>query len=87
MCRSFKVTGRVQGVFFRDSTRDAAKSLNLAGHAINLPDGSVEVRACGSDDDIDRLAEWLRTGPRLASVENVETIDVRCSRPLGFKTG
>jgi acylphosphatase len=87
MCRSFIVTGRVQGVFFRDSTREVAESLHLSGHAINRPDGSVEVRACGVDRDIDCLATWLQNGPRHASVENVQSIDVSCSKPVGFKTG
>ena len=64
------VTGRVQGVFFRQSTREVAESLILNGHAINLPDGSVEVRACGADDAIDALGQWLRKGPRLASVND-----------------
>lgn len=81
------MTGRVQGVFFRDSTREVAESLNLTGHAINLADGSVEVRACGSEDAIDQLGEWLRKGPRLASVATVERIEVSCSQPRGFSTG
>ena len=87
MCRSFIVTGRVQGVFFRASARDVAESLHLRGHAINMPDGSVEVRACGRAQDIDRLARWLHEGPRHASVENVESVIVSCTKPVGFATG
>jgi len=87
VCQLFVVNGRVQGVFFRQSTRDVAESLILNGHAINLPDGSVEVRACGSDDAIDALGQWLRKGPRLASVTTVDRIDVSCSQPVGFITG
>jgi acylphosphatase len=81
------VTGRVQGVFFREGTREVAESLNVNGHAINLADGSVEVRACGSDDAIDALGQWLQKGPRLASVTTVDRIDVSCSQPPGFTTG
>ena len=87
MCRKFIVTGRVQGVFFRASTRDVAESLHLAGYAINLPDGSVEVRACGSDEALERLGDWLQSGPRHASVARVESSDVRCSKPVGFTVG
>ena len=87
MCQLFRIRGRVQGVFFRDSTREVATTLKLNGYAINLPDGSVEVRACGPDEAVEQLEGWLREGPRLASVTNVDTIDVNCSQPVGFKTG
>ena len=69
--RRFTVTGRVQGVFFRDSTRRVAESLSLVGHAINLSDGSVEVLACGDRDALASLEEWLHEGPPLASVTAV----------------
>ena len=48
VCRLFRVTGRVQGVFFRASTQTAARDLGLTGYARNMDDGSVEVLACGS---------------------------------------
>lgn len=84
-CRRFNVTGRVQGVFFRESTRRTAQSLGLTGHARNLADGSVEVLACGSVESLEKLAEWLREGPRLASVERVEATAVENVRaPRGF---
>lgn len=87
MCRRFIVTGRVQGVFFRDSTRKVAESLHLSGHAINLPDGGVEVRACGPEPEIKRLYEWLQEGPPLARVDRVERVDATCVKPDGFATG
>ena len=71
-CRRFKVTGRVQGVFFRASTREYAVELTLTGYAKNMSDGSVEVLACGQSDAIDELGAWLREGPRMASVSDVE---------------
>ncbi|MED5461716.1 MAG: acylphosphatase, partial [Pseudomonadota bacterium] len=49
MCRLFNVTGDVQGVFFRATTQTVAERLGVNGHAVNLLDGSVEVRACGDD--------------------------------------
>jgi acylphosphatase len=76
-CRRFTVTGRVQGVFFRDSTRRQAEALGLTGHAKNRPDGSVEVVACGADDEsLDRLGEWLRQGPPMATVVTGEAAAV-----------
>ena len=81
ICRQFKVSGRVQGVFFRASTRDVAMPLNITGHAINLPDGSVEVLACGDRDSVEKLARWLEDGPRMAAVAGVESHDVDCAAP------
>ena len=71
-CRLFTVSGRVQGVFFRASTAREAKKLGLTGHAINLPDGRVEVLACGSAAALDNLAAWLAHGPPAAKVLGVE---------------
>lgn len=71
-CRRFTVTGRVQGVFFRDSTRRKAKALGLTGYARNRPDGSVEVLACGPVESLDKLGEWLHDGPRMAAVDGVQ---------------
>jgi len=85
VCRKFKVTGRVQGVFFRDSTRSVASDLSLTGHAINLPDGSVEVCACGDEGAIDQLREWLHQGPQLAAVTGVVEIESSCSEPDRFR--
>ena len=75
--RRFTIKGRVQGVFFRESTRRVAESLNITGHAINLSNGDVEVLAFGEIDALDRLAEYLRDGPTMAVVSGVasETID------------
>ena len=67
----FRITGKVQGVFFRASTRTEAQRLGLRGHARNLPDGSVEVLAVGDADAIDALARWLRHGPPHARVDGV----------------
>ena len=68
----FLVSGKVQGVFFRASTREQAQRLGLGGHARNLPDGRVEVLAVGDADAIDELATWLRQGPPQARVEAVQ---------------
>ncbi|MEF9978648.1 MAG: acylphosphatase [Thermomonas sp.] len=67
----FIVRGKVQGVWFRASTRDAATRLGLDGHARNLADGSVEVLAIGEAEAIDALARWLHVGPPLSRVDAV----------------
>jgi acylphosphatase len=85
--RRFTIKGRVQGVFFRDSTRRVAISLALSGHAINLENGDVEVLACGESSAIDRLAEWLRDGPRMAEVAAVIESETTWQDLRGFETG
>jgi acylphosphatase len=70
----FIVSGRVQGVFFRASARDQALALGLRGFARNLPDGRVEVLAAGDDVALDRLAAWLRQGPEMARVDDLERL-------------
>lgn len=72
IAQRFLVSGQVQGVFYRASTRERARQLGLRGHAINLPDGRVEVFAAGDADAIESLAGWLREGPSGAQVEHVE---------------
>ncbi len=68
----FLVSGKVQGVFFRASTREQARALGLRGHARNLDAGRVEVLAVGDAASIDALAEWLQHGPPSARVDRVE---------------
>lgn len=79
--------GRVQGVWFRDSTRREAERLGITGHAINLPDGSVEVLACGASDALAELEDWLRQGPPLASVTNLVVIVVEYRNTTDFSIG
>lgn len=69
----FFVSGRVQGVFFRASTRKQAERLALKGWAVNLPDGRVEVLAVGSAAAVQELAAWLQEGPPAAKVMQVES--------------
>ena len=71
----FLITGKVQGVWFRASTREQALRLGLRGHATNLVDGRVEVLAVGDGDAIDRLAHWLQYGPPMARVDVMDRQD------------
>jgi acylphosphatase len=68
----FLVQGKVQGVWFRASTRDEALRLGLQGYASNLSCGDVEVLAIGEADAIERLAAWLQHGPPMARVDAVQ---------------
>jgi len=74
--RRFYVTGRVQGVFFRASTRAEARRLGIVGRALNLEDGRVEVLAVGPDENIAQLAAWLEHGPTHARVDRVEVVEL-----------
>jgi acylphosphatase len=85
--RRFTIKGRVQGVFFRESTRRVAESLNITGHAINLSNGDVEVLAYGTSDAIDELAAWLTEGPQMASVVDVSTEKAEVGEATSFTTG
>ncbi len=90
IARRFIVTGKVQGVFFRASTAREAVRLGLRGHALNLPDGAVEVLAIGPVAGVAELQRWLHRGPPAARVEGVveEVLEpADCADPASFRTG
>lgn len=66
------VSGRVQGVFFRESTRREAEKLGLTGWVKNLPDGRVEIVAEGEKGNLEKLIQWAKKGSFLSRVDNVE---------------
>lgn len=66
------VSGQVQGVFFRDSTRQKAEELGLSGWVKNVPEGQVEALFEGSSESIREMVDWCKEGPQRASVENVD---------------
>ena len=69
---SIKVSGRVQGVFYRASTHEEAQRLGLKGFVKNEPDGSVYIEAEGDEAVLDALVAWCKQGPPAARVSNVE---------------
>lgn len=71
LCIHCFISGRVQGVWFRASTQNEAKELGLTGWARNLPDGRVEILACGDRDKLEVLHQWLHQGPERADVKDV----------------
>ncbi len=86
--RRYRIEGRVQGVWFRESTRREAAPRGITGHAINLPDGAVEVWACGEERVLDLLERWLEKGPPLARVSAVRRLeDPEETVPDSFLTG
>lgn len=72
------ISGRVQGVWYRASAREAAMRIGVTGWVRNLPNGDVEAFAEGDRDDLERFIEWCRQGPPHARVERV---DVRRTEP------
>ncbi|MGS1118620.1 acylphosphatase [Rhodanobacter sp. FW102-FHT14D06] len=82
----FLVDGRVQGVFFRASTREQALTLGIAGHARNLDDGRVEVLVGGRAEALDALEQWLWQGPPAAEVTAVDREDLPERELHGFHT-
>lgn len=88
VCLRCLISGRVQGVWFRASTREQASHLGINGFARNLPDGRVEVVACGEPGALDTLKAWLWQGPSGARVDQVECNQINSeSEPIGFTTG
>ncbi|SDQ95909.1 acylphosphatase [Pseudoxanthomonas sp. CF125] len=80
----FWVSGKVQGVFFRASTRQQALRLGLSGSVRNLADGRVEVIAAGDEESLETLARWLREGPPAATVAGIVREDWEGPLPQGF---
>ncbi|MFA9461115.1 acylphosphatase [Thiohalorhabdus sp. Cl-TMA] len=77
MQRHYIIHGRVQGVFFRDSTRQKARELGVRGWVRNRPDGAVEAMAAGEESAITALEQWFRDGgPPAARVERLEREEV-----------
>jgi acylphosphatase len=75
-----RISGRVQGVFFRASCAEQARSRGLAGWVRNAADGAVEAEFEGREDDVSAMLAWCRQGPPSARVADVEVADLD---PLG----
>ncbi|MFK7810708.1 MAG: acylphosphatase [Saprospiraceae bacterium] len=76
-CRRIEVYGKVQGVWYRASTKRKAEELGLSGTVENKTDGSVYIEVSGSEDQINSLIDWCKEGPELAEVRrvNIESIE------------
>jgi acylphosphatase len=78
-------SGRVQGVWFRDSCAREATAVGLAGSVRNLPDGRVEAVFEGSPEAVEALVAWCRVGPPGARVRDLETRDELPTGETGFR--
>jgi acylphosphatase len=78
------VSGRVQGVFFRDATRRRAESAGVAGWVRNRPDGAVEAVFEGESGAVEEMVEFSRRGPSRAEVAKVEVIEEEHEGLSGF---
>ena len=77
--------GRVQGVFFRDSTRRRAGDEGVAGWGANRPDGSVEAVFEGEPDAVDEMVRFMESGPRAAVVERIDISEEEPEGLAGFE--
>ena len=82
--RHVRITGLVQGVFFRQSAAERARELGVSGWVRNCSDGSVEVHLSGTAESVEAMTDWLRRGPPSARVERVEVEDAQPEPGDGF---
>ncbi|NOR79376.1 MAG: acylphosphatase [Methyloprofundus sp.] len=86
ICKKYFVSGRVQGVSYRQAIKKQAKASRVQGYAVNLPDGRVEVLLCGSSSQLEQMSKCLWKGSKFSTVIEVQCIEVECLVPEGFKT-
>ncbi len=82
---SLHITGKVQGVYYRQSTRKKALSLGLVGYVKNLPDGAVFILATGNKEQLEELIAWCKTGPPAAKVKEVMVTEIEMVIFDGFE--
>lgn len=83
--RRVVIHGDVQGVSFRDATRQEAEGAGLAGWVRNRDDGAVEAVFEGDADAVERLVEWCRSGPSSADVDDVDVSEEEPEDEAGFE--
>ena len=81
---SIRVSGKVQGVFYRQSTKEKALSLGINGEVKNMPDGSVLIVATADEKLLEQLVLWCAQGPPRATVTNIETKELQLHHFNGF---
>ena len=85
ICKKAIVSGLVQGVYFRASTKQQAIAIGVSGHARNLPNGDVEVIMYGEQTQVTALNEWLFQGSPMSRVDSVTTEDLPGVELKGFE--
>ena len=81
---SITVFGKVQGVYFRQSTKEMAVAFGLTGQVENLSNGSVYIVATGTKEQLEKLVAWCKHGPAKASVTDIEVIEISEQHFDGF---
>lgn len=84
-CFRIKVIGKVQGVFFRASTKTQADNLGLNGWVKNEQDGSVMIEVEGEDSTVQEFIKWCRKGSQLSRVDTIHLDEISIQNFLGFK--
>lgn len=84
-CLHLRISGRVQGVWFRESMRQEAQKCGATGWVRNLADGRVEAMICGEAEVLGKMLEWTRRGPPLAKVTGVEAESIPDQTFAGFE--
>jgi acylphosphatase len=87
VCFQVHVSGTVQGVFFRASAQQQAIDLGISGYARNLADGDVELMICGESEQVNKMLEWLKQGPKGAEVEHIQSKQVDLKEYNHFSIG
>ena len=82
---SIIISGKVQGVFFRQSSQEMAESLGITGTVKNQPNGDVRILATGTREQLDALVKWCHQGPRRAEVASVTIEEVTTENFEGFR--
>ncbi len=77
------ISGKVQGVWFRKSTKEKADDLGILGNVQNLPNEKVKVIAKGSEKQLEELKAWAKLGPKFAEVQSIEVTSIH--EPLQFE--
>jgi len=80
-----RIYGKVQGVWYRASTREKALQLGLSGYVMNKADGSVLAQVTGPEDSLEELIDWCHRGPAEAKVEEVRVTKIPLRRFEGFE--
>ena len=81
---SIHISGRVQGVFFRASTREKAVEFSIRGNVRNNADGSVSIEAEGEEENLRQFVEWCKQGPKFADVDRCEVKETGIRNLKGF---
>jgi acylphosphatase len=82
---SLRVTGKVQGVFYRAGTEKIARKIGVTGFVQNEQDGNVYIEAQGTEEQLEEFTKWCRRGPERAVVENVTRQELAVRTEDGFR--